>query len=447
MKVIKYGHLVGLCFINFSCGSDNHREFTKKQQLNKFDYKAIYHDSIDKLIAKKKSDMKSNFEEELQIAKRSDNSESVRHVIEKYQILKGMFHQDAERVSAVYPGGVTFGLENSDTMDKPWRPLHGSFNYIYHPKVLAVVSEVFEDFGPLYIKETRNEDGHISAEVVETKRPWSAYWYPFKNKILYSDPDSVLAKYDRALAAINSKTGISRVAETESETCSKVITDGWEGRCDAWAFASVLVPEPIKPLEIHGIKFGISDLKALAIMAHSRYPYKQYGITYRGDADTDGTYQDIKPEAFHRIVTKVIGEQKKAIIIDEEAGPKIWNKPVYKYIWKVEKDPEIDTAYIIRMTVMLVESKSYPTSKVTGIEDIMAYDYKARLYVNKSVYNKSGYQVIAGQWLGDSRRRHPCNVKIPDENAEISSHNPEFNRYIAAYKKYFLQNSIAFTKD
>ena len=173
--------------------------------------------------------------------------------------------------------------------------------------------------------------------------------------------------------------------------------------------------------------------------SHLNYPKKRYGISYRGDAETDGTYQDIKPEAFHRIITQVLGKEKRAVVVDYMAGVQVWNKPLYRYRWKIRKDPTIANAFLVVSYPWLVKERNRQEDSLTSNADSIAPVYKYRLYVDKQVKRKGKYKVIAGQWLGDSYYNHPDSVAYIAAKGDIGSHNPEFNKYLSLYKDLFLK--------
>src|SRR5690606_16733934 len=93
---------------------------------------------------------------------------------------------------------------------------------------------------------------------------------------------------------------------------------GWEGLCDAWAMASILTSEPKRGVTLDGITFTTADLKAIAIKYYEGYKPRIFGRRYQGLAATDGLIQDLRPEAFHRLIEEFLGHQKKPLIIDEE---------------------------------------------------------------------------------------------------------------------------------
>ena len=186
----------------------------------------------------------------------------------------------------------------------------------------------------------------------------------------------------------------------------------------------------MKKKVLEGIEFTIADQKALLTFSHLKANKKVFGIPYKGNAKTDGTYQDIRPEAFHQLVVTALGKEKKAIVIDDVAGVQVWNKPLYRFRWKIEKDPNFDFAFLVRAWPLLIKERNRETDEPTSKNDVLAPNYQYRLYVDKNIQKNGKYKVIAGQWVGESFRNHPDTVTYPSEGEELGSHNPEFNKHI-----------------
>ena len=311
--------------------------------------------------------------------------------------------------------------------------------FVYHPETLKQVLEVYKDFGRLYINENFTDRGKPRIEEVRSaKTPWSGHWYPYSGNDLYKDKNSPLAKFDKLVTFL---VGYDSQARSFQEKMMKGLGGtSWEGLCDAWALASVLTDEPTKSLTVSGVKFSIADQKALLTFSHLKYPFKQYGIQYAGNYKTDGTHDDIKPEAFHRVLLSVLGEQKRAVIIDDMAGVEVWNKPLYRYRWKTVKDPGVKNAYLVTAYPWLIKERTRETSKLTSGKDTIAPTYYYRLYVDKSTVEDGKYLVIAGEWINQSRDSHPDNIKVPHTKGTLGSHNSEFNKNIEVFERYLLNS-------
>jgi hypothetical protein len=357
-------------------------------------------------------------------------------VTRKYELLGNALEKEIADYKEKHPQpiGANFAvtLEPKDVVYKG-----PDFVSVYHPDTLKEVNRVFTDFGALYVKETRGEDGKVEQRSVRAKeRPWSGYWYPFNNNTLYDGSDSVFAKLDRWLAK---KKIPSKTQFFEAERYKAYTPETWEGLCDAWSTAAILHKEPQASKIVDGIEFSIADQKALLTFSHLQHPRKLYGISYKGNAQTDGTYQDMKPEAFHRIITHVLGREGRAVVIDDAAGPQVWNKPLYSYRWSIEQDPKADYIFNVRGYVRLINQRNSETEELTSERDYIIPTYEYRLYVDKKDVTSSGYRVIAGQWMNDSFFDHPDTlIYVPPFDAKkIGSYNEEFNRHLPMIRNAF----------
>ena len=68
------------------------------------------------------------------------------------------------------------------------------------------------------------------------------------------------------------------------------------------------------------------------------------------------------------------------------------------------------------------------TDTPTSFDDLRSTTYNYRLYFDPAQGAGEVHPVIAGEWLGDSRRAHPDFVVLPVEPARRQSANIELNR-------------------
>ena len=359
----------------------------------------------------------------------------------KYTILRQVLadqlaaRQDSGAVAAGRPS--SYGLNGTMKIEVKDQVFSGpDFTSVYHPLVLDEVNKVYRDFGDLYVSANIDAKGDPVAKELRVRKPWSGYWYPFGNNWLYTGDSSPLAKLDRVLH----KKGInSQITEAEKQRYAGFQPDSWEGLCDAWSLAAIMMPEPIAGRTIEGEFFSIADLKAIYTFSHLRYSKKQYGMSYRGDAETDGTFQDIKPEAFHKLALHFLGDENRAFVIDDMPGVQVWNKPLYRYRWLIWQDPTYDYAFLVRGYAWLVKERQQETEELTKNSDVVAPIYEYRLYVDKNYKKDGAYRVVAGQWLGESFDNHPDSVTVPQLNGTVGSHNAEFNKYIDEVESLFIK--------
>lgn len=368
-----------------------------------------------------------------------DSSDRPTTIERKYSILSEILEEKITQWEQQQAGHSFEGLTNntyellyeidSQGQSKP------DFSIAYHPLALQEVKKVFHDFGDLYINETIDERGKIKSDQVIVPTPWSGYWYPFGDSALYDKENSPLVKFDQVMRKKNRE---SLAADHEKERNRGFHPDSWEGMCDAWSVASLMTKEPKEARSIEGVHFSIADLKALLTFSHMSFHKKVYGIQYRGDVDTDGTYQDLKPEAFHQIVVSVLGQEKRGLVVDDDAGVQVWNKPMYRYLWKIEKDPKISSAFLVKAYPWMIRHRSKETEDITSSRDILAPNYTYRLYVDKKDVRDNKFKVIAGEWTEGSYKDHPDTVSYPLRNGSVNSHNAEFNKNIDLFKRIFL---------
>lgn len=329
------------------------------------------------------------------------------------------------------------------------------FNSVYHPLEKDTVKNVFADFGDLYVKANAiNQCNNRPVwEDINVEGPWAGYWYPFRDTALYrstsGDQVPPLVKLDSVLTKAGKLAPGASIAAAEEKRFNGAVTDGWEGLCDAWSMASVMMPEPKGPLTVKKVEFSVSDLKALYTYVHLTYPKKTYGVVYRGDYETDGTFQDVRPEAFHRIVTKVLGEEHRAVFADHDPGILVWNKPLVGMRYKIEQHPKYDFAFNVTAYMRYIKHRSLETdilTGATGTTDYYAPTYKYVLYVDKKIVKNGAYKVVAGQWVGGSEREHPDTIKVPMLNGKIGSHNAVLNEHLGWFKENFIDSVLKVSK-
>lgn len=362
---------------------------------------------------------------------RSAIEEEIRILQSKYAVLRDLFEKERREYEA-----TGFVSEDQKKMAIEGFLEGPNFASSYNPLVLREEKKVFDDFGSLYIKEHKKKDGRPSYKVVEAKnRSWSGFWYPVTSKFLYEGDSAPLKKWQDLLEKRGHST---QIVKQEAERYLGYVSTHWDGYCDYWSKAAVLVPEPKQSKIIDGIEFTIADQKALHTYAHGRFDKKMYGIPYLGTRETDGAHDDLVPSAFHRIATHVLGVEKRALVVDIDPGTEVWNKPFDRYSWSIEKDPQLNYAYLVSAIPWYVNHRDEESDRLTANSDILAPRYTYRLYVDKSQVRRGKFKVIAGQWTGASLDNHPDTVTYPLKDGQPSSHNSEFNKHLQEYKELLL---------
>lgn len=272
------------------------------------------------------------------------------------------------------------------------------------------------DYGPLKVRE-----GEWTAEA--GIQPWSSWWYPTRETSLFeSNPPghSPLEKYDQYVLKAHARK--SRAAEFEKQKLHDLNANSWEGRCNAWSAASLLVSEPKAPVKIEGITFGVGDLKALLVKSFEKVVgLKQYGQRFNGDRV--GVYDDLFPDQLHRVLHAEIFEKKRPLIMDKDPGVAVWNTPIWKVHSQLQQDPQLDgvmhvTSWVFGATPFVEHYDDVGTLSV-----VLEYTYNLYGQMDQN----GDFKVNGGEWTGDSLDDHPDFVTVLPENPQHSSENQEID--------------------
>lgn len=304
----------------------------------------------------------------------------------------------------------------------------------YQKEELAAVREVFNAIGELSIDPTTiaesaaDKPKTVIFDAQESGLPWAAYWYPKRDKDLFEATDAPLRKLDAWL-----KT--SRIVAWEEENYDKSSAE-WEGLCDSWAMAAIESLEPTKVQIIDGVTFTPSDLKAIAIKYYEGTRPTIFGRRYQGVAATDGLIQDLRPEAFHRLVEEYVGKQKKHLIIDEDPGPEVWSKPLFRMAFNISKDATQPQALVVKAYPWMIRQRALVNDVPTSIAaDLAAPTYEYRLYYDATPMADGRLKILAGEWIGSSLNSHPDTVFFPKSSENLLQKNPEIKKYSSNIRK------------
>lgn len=235
--------------------------------------------------------------------------------------------------------------------------------------------------------------GPATAQVVEEgkarKLPWSGYWWPHKQGLLVGP----LGKYD-TLAG----TGGKAVA-WEKQNHPSVGAAGWWGYCHAWSAAAVTEAEPSRPFVATGpggnkISLTVGDIKGLLTACHASDPANVYGQRYNGPNDD---ISDIKPDVLWKYLKLYVKQQGLPLVIDVDAGPQVWNYPVYMY--RVSYTNTGGDAYQAVMQLWLADDAVQP--------DYVGVKVMTRTYQFTFKMRNGAVVAGSGQWTGASVKDHP----------------------------------------
>jgi hypothetical protein len=156
--------------------------------------------------------------------------------------------------------------------------------------------------------------------------------------------------------------GIARRQASGRDACKSLAAiPDWEGSCHAWAAAAVLEEEPEQAVVVNGVKFEVSDIKALLIMMYDRQQAVVLGdrcLLANPPRDargriTDDWCRDTNAGAFHVVTANMLGRMRRAFTEDRVMTDEVWNQPVIGY--------KVKTAKMISRTAALKLLKSTKT--------------------------------------------------------------------------------------
>lgn len=270
-------------------------------------------------------------------------------------------------------------------------------------------------------------------------RPWSSWWYPKKEKRLFYNPsgDAPLQKYDKYRDRWYRKhrgqraPGSATTIEESQYNPNSII---WEGLCNAWAFASILAPEPTIPKSIRfgvsRVVFDVADQKALLMKIYEGIKDDEievFGQKFTGDQD-GWIHPDPFPDQFHRFIEKKIIEDKEAFVMDHNAGVEIWNVPVFKANYSISKIAGRNDAVLVRTWLFTAAPNSENEVGNVGTKE-MIREYHYILYGD--IISGNRLKVKSGVWIKgsngtDSRKGHPDYfIRIPKpKSVSRESFNP-----------------------
>lgn len=299
------------------------------------------------------------------------------------------------------------------------------------------------------------------------------YWATYNDSINYrwmnSATLSPAEKYQRAFAAsggagfvgrvqamhgIRSGTGATCNSDAvcgEGETCAiergaskGKCTATWTGICHGWAPASFLVPEPKYPVTVNGVRFEVSDIKALASLLYTNVDANL--ISLRCEELLDGRTpaspecKDTNAGAFHVAITNLVGIGKKSFVLDRTIDAEVWNHPIVGY--SVMANVGVDAATANQLvTGRRGAYERNPAAKAfrritMNVDLVVESDARSngplqpqlRNYIATETYtyvlelNAQG-AIIGGEWYGASTARHPDFLwapkgRLPDFQAD-----------------------------
>lgn len=291
----------------------------------------------------------------------------------------------------------------------------GSTEYLV-PNRAGIYTEATAHYGPLYVREVSADadESFVTADI----QPWAGYWYPMRDSILVKPGASnggqpTLEKYDKYARAVFGKASTAVHEEIRTGLYNDR-AEGWEGRCHAWAMASVFEVEPVLPpsgVKVPGtdLTFYTRDIKALIIKAYElvdNEAFRLYGRPFALTEDAAQDFQDIYPDQFHRVLQAELYERGRPILMDYAAGNEVWNSPVWQAQTVIKRDPSDSHVVHVRTVVKGTQSVSIsPDWAGSGPKTDTTYEYE---YDLMGVPQEDGRLLVKyGKWTGNSIKDHP----------------------------------------
>jgi hypothetical protein len=99
---------------------------------------------------------------------------------------------------------------------------------------------------------------------------------------------------------------------------------------------ALLEEEPLFPVTLNGVRFDLSDIRALLIDTYDVTASVTLGDRCKNDFDAnvridDLWCRDVNPGTFHLVVSNYLGRYKLPLGEDRVNGKEVWNQPVYAY--------------------------------------------------------------------------------------------------------------------
>ncbi|MGB0648387.1 MAG: proprotein convertase P-domain-containing protein [Bradymonadia bacterium] len=236
------------------------------------------------------------------------------------------------------------------------------------------------------------------------------------------------------------RNGIDDDGDGQIDECDDLDgIEGWWGSCHAWVPASLLEKEPLEAVEYNGVRFEVSDVKALLILLYDES--RQIAVGERCIQDNpvrDAQGRIIDPDCrntnagtFHLLVTNMIGLLNRPLGEDRVNNRQVWNQPISGY--RIEKQLEISRSEALtRLNLSPEQAYIYNEAATRFVEVRLALDYiteshpsteamasTIRDYIRTDVYqyilelNDMG-DIIGGEWLPSGLASTNVNEDRPD---------------------------------
>jgi subtilisin-like proprotein convertase family protein len=221
--------------------------------------------------------------------------------------------------------------------------------------------------------------------------------------------------------------------------CNRGGVETWWGLCHAWVPAAMLEEEPQHAVEYDGVKFEVSDIKALLIEKYNRsHAYMIGGRCNEREVDrddqgriSDEECRDTNAGSYHVVMANFLGLMKRSVAEDRTYNYEVWNQPIIE--WKVNEMKELTEQEALTELGMGPDVTSYPYNDLAkkwfrvkatshyiteSHASTEAYTDSISTYTRQDHYDyilevDEDGKINGGEWLGNSRTSHPDFLWLP----------------------------------
>jgi hypothetical protein len=319
---------------------------------------------------------------------------------------------------------------------------------------------VFGAPGDSYIINWNQVKQFTKGNVPSDRVPYVDSWYPQRTG--GTNINGALSKYDRAFnSSQNSAAAWEKDNHNEYEP-------SWQGHCNGTSVTVSRFQNPRRSVSrptgcFTGSNsactvFTPTDIRALLAEINMSARYKfiaghrcrldideiKSRPALRSDPQKKDFCDDVDPASFHLALVNFLGRKRQPVMFDRSLDTPVWNYPIYSYQYSYSSplsaaqaiaktglnlsswvfNPYAVSFYHVRMNIVFRNAANNTEGAGTipaGTQEI--YDYILEV-------DKDG-DIMGGEWIGESKYKHPDFVWIPFEAHETSESGHSSNPHIS----------------